>query len=53
MTGSRHTVLMEKNGIGRTACFTPVEFAQPPAPGTFVSVRVTGRRAENLVGVPL
>jgi threonylcarbamoyladenosine tRNA methylthiotransferase MtaB len=53
MTGSRHTVLMERGGIGRTACFTPVEFAQPPAAGTFVPVRVTGRRAEHLIGAPV
>jgi len=41
MTGSRHTVLMERGGIGRTPCFTPVAFDKG-VPGSFLSLAITG-----------
>jgi threonylcarbamoyladenosine tRNA methylthiotransferase MtaB len=41
MTGSRHTVLMERGGIGRTPCFTPVAFDKG-VPGGFLSLTITG-----------
>jgi threonylcarbamoyladenosine tRNA methylthiotransferase MtaB len=41
MTGSRHTVLMERGGIGRTPCFTPVSFDKG-VPGSFLSLTITG-----------
>jgi threonylcarbamoyladenosine tRNA methylthiotransferase MtaB len=52
MAGSRHTVLMERGGIGRTPCFTPVEVGDR-AHGTFLTIRVTGRRGEHLTGLPI
>ncbi|HKX64646.1 MAG TPA: tRNA (N(6)-L-threonylcarbamoyladenosine(37)-C(2))-methylthiotransferase MtaB [Rhizomicrobium sp.] len=52
MIGSRHTVLMERGGIGRTPCFTPVEIGDI-AHGTFLDVRITGRSGEHLTGLPL
>ena len=52
MIGSRHSVLMERGGIGRTPCFTPVEIGDI-AHGTFLDVRVTGRSGEQLTGAPL
>jgi threonylcarbamoyladenosine tRNA methylthiotransferase MtaB len=52
MTGSQHTVLMERGGIGRTPCFTPVEVGDV-AYGTFLPVRITGRNAMHLTGMPL
>jgi threonylcarbamoyladenosine tRNA methylthiotransferase MtaB len=51
MTGSRHMVLMERGGIGRTPCFTPVEVGDVPY-GTFLPVRITGRSATHLTGMP-
>lgn len=52
MIGSHHTVLMERGGIGRTPCFTPVEIGDI-AHGTFLNVHVTGRSGEQLTGAPL
>jgi threonylcarbamoyladenosine tRNA methylthiotransferase MtaB len=52
MAGSQHTVLMERGGIGRTPCFTPVEVGDV-AYGTFLPVRITGRNAMHLTGMPL
>jgi len=50
MTGSRHTVLMERGGIGRTPCFTPVSFDKA-APGSMLSLTITGRRGDRLTGI--
>ncbi|HWY65855.1 MAG TPA: tRNA (N(6)-L-threonylcarbamoyladenosine(37)-C(2))-methylthiotransferase MtaB [Rhizomicrobium sp.] len=49
MKGSRHMVLAERGGIGRTPCFTPVEIGDV-AYGTFLAVAITGRRATHLTG---
>ena len=49
MKGSRHMVLMERGGIGRTPCFTPVEMPGL-AYGTLLRVAITGRRATHLTG---
>jgi len=49
MKGSRHMVLMERGGIGRTPCFTPVEMPDL-AYGTLLRVAITGRRATHLTG---
>ncbi|HEU0096940.1 MAG TPA: MiaB/RimO family radical SAM methylthiotransferase, partial [Rhizomicrobium sp.] len=51
MVGSRHTVLMERGGIGRTPCFTPVAIGDVPH-GTFLPVTITGRSGERLTAVP-
>jgi threonylcarbamoyladenosine tRNA methylthiotransferase MtaB len=51
MTGSHHMVLMERDGIGRTPCFTPVEVGDVPY-GTFLPVRITGHNATHLTGMP-
>jgi threonylcarbamoyladenosine tRNA methylthiotransferase MtaB len=50
MKGSRHMVLAERGGIGRTPCFTPVEIGAV-AHGTFLPVHITGRRGEHLTGI--
>ena len=52
MKGSRHMVLAERGGIGRTPCFTPVEIGNV-AYGTFLAVAITGRRATHLTGAPV
>jgi threonylcarbamoyladenosine tRNA methylthiotransferase MtaB len=49
MVGSRRTVLMERGGIGRTPCFTPVEIGNRPH-GAFLDIRITGRQGERLKG---
>jgi threonylcarbamoyladenosine tRNA methylthiotransferase MtaB len=51
MNGSRHMVLAERGGIGRTPCFTPVEIGEV-AYGTFLPVAITGRHGEHLTGTP-
>jgi threonylcarbamoyladenosine tRNA methylthiotransferase MtaB len=48
MKGSRHTILMERGGVGRTPCFAPVKFDAPY--GTFLPVTITGRSGEYLAG---
>ena len=56
MTGSRHTLLVEKQDpasgqwIGRTPCFTPVLFTGDAAPGVFADIVVTGRQDDQLAG---
>jgi threonylcarbamoyladenosine tRNA methylthiotransferase MtaB len=56
MHGQRHTLLVEKSGLpdetclGRTECFAPVEFSGNVSPGSFVSVNVSGRRGDHLLG---
>jgi threonylcarbamoyladenosine tRNA methylthiotransferase MtaB len=50
MMGSRHTVLMERGGIGRTPCFTPVAFDKG-VPGSFLAVTITGRCGDRLTGI--
>jgi threonylcarbamoyladenosine tRNA methylthiotransferase MtaB len=50
MTGTRNTILMERGGIGRTPCFTPVEIGGF-AHGTFLPVRITGRSGGRLTGI--
>jgi threonylcarbamoyladenosine tRNA methylthiotransferase MtaB len=48
MTGSRQRVLMERGGIGRTPCFTPVVFDAPH--GAFLTLTITGRDGSRLTG---
>jgi threonylcarbamoyladenosine tRNA methylthiotransferase MtaB len=50
MIGSRHTLLMERGGIGRTPCFTPVEISGVPH-GTFLPAHITGRVGNHLMGL--
>ncbi len=52
MKGSRHMVLAERGGIGRTPCFTPVEIGNV-AYGTFLAVAITGRHGGHLTGAPV
>jgi threonylcarbamoyladenosine tRNA methylthiotransferase MtaB len=50
MIGARRTVLMERGGIGRTPCFTPVCF-DGGVPGSLLDLTITGRRGERLTGM--
>jgi threonylcarbamoyladenosine tRNA methylthiotransferase MtaB len=48
MVGSTRTVLMERGGVGRTACFTPVAF--DGAAGTFLPLALKARGGDRLIG---
>jgi threonylcarbamoyladenosine tRNA methylthiotransferase MtaB len=50
MRGQRHSILVEKGGLGRTKCFAPVEFSGNASPGSFVTVNVSGRQGDHLLG---
>jgi threonylcarbamoyladenosine tRNA methylthiotransferase MtaB len=49
MRGSRQSILMERGGIGRTPCFTPVAFDAPH--GALLTLMITGRDGARLTGV--
>jgi len=49
MKGASHIVLMERGGIGRTQCFTPVKFDAPY--GSFLPLTITGRTGDKLTGI--
>jgi threonylcarbamoyladenosine tRNA methylthiotransferase MtaB len=48
MVGGTREILMEKGGIGRTACFAPVKFAGTA--GRFVTVALTAAKNGQLLG---
>jgi threonylcarbamoyladenosine tRNA methylthiotransferase MtaB len=48
--GSEHSVLIERNGLGRTEYFMPVLVAGT-VPGSPLPVRITGRADNKLVGI--
>jgi threonylcarbamoyladenosine tRNA methylthiotransferase MtaB len=50
MIGTRHTILMERGGIGRTPCFTPVEIGGAPH-GACLPVTITRRNGDKLAGI--
>jgi len=51
MAGSVQQLLVEKPGMGRTRCFTPVAFDGAAEAGAFLDVRITGRAGDQLTGV--
>lgn len=51
LLGSEQTLLVEKPGVGRTACFAPVRFAGDA--DTFVRVRITDAAPGHLIGEAL
>ena len=48
LVGTTQTILVEKNGLGRTECFAPVTFEADAAPGAFVTTKITGASAKEL-----
>jgi threonylcarbamoyladenosine tRNA methylthiotransferase MtaB len=50
LVGSTQTLLLERGGIGRTACFAPARFVGEP--GTFVTTRITGATSTHLIAEP-
>jgi threonylcarbamoyladenosine tRNA methylthiotransferase MtaB len=49
LVGSEQMLLMEKAGLGRTPCFTPVRFAGVAAPGEFKRVHIVGATHDYLM----
>jgi threonylcarbamoyladenosine tRNA methylthiotransferase MtaB len=47
LAGTTQTLLVEKNGIGRTECFAPARI--DAVPGTFVTARITGAAQGHLL----
>jgi threonylcarbamoyladenosine tRNA methylthiotransferase MtaB len=46
---TQQSVLIEKRGVGRTACFAQTEVEGAATPGSFVSARITAATATRLV----
>ena len=51
--GRTRSVLVEREGLGRTPQFAEIELDRSIAPGTIVDVRITGRGAQHLTGQAL
>jgi len=51
MKGSAQVVLVEKQGLGRTPCFTHVTFDGIAKDGDLIPVTVTGRVGDHLTGI--
>jgi threonylcarbamoyladenosine tRNA methylthiotransferase MtaB len=49
LVGTTQTLLMEKAGIGRTPCFSPVRFTGSAEPGSFIDVRINGIAGNRLI----
>jgi threonylcarbamoyladenosine tRNA methylthiotransferase MtaB len=49
LIGTEQVILVEKSGLGRTACFAPVEICHTAALGGFARVRITGSSGKHLV----
>jgi threonylcarbamoyladenosine tRNA methylthiotransferase MtaB len=47
--GSEQTLLVEKPGFGRTACFAQARFDSPAQPGEIVRVRVAAATPTHLI----
>jgi threonylcarbamoyladenosine tRNA methylthiotransferase MtaB len=49
LIGSEQTLLVEKDGMGRTACFAQAHFARPAQPGSFARVRIVDAAPAHLI----
>jgi threonylcarbamoyladenosine tRNA methylthiotransferase MtaB len=49
LIGMEHTLLVEKDGMGRTECFAQVHFAFEAQPGSFARVRIAGAAPTHLI----
>ena len=48
LVSSEQTLLVERQGLGRSECFAPVVFTSDATPATFVRCRITGMRDDVL-----
>jgi threonylcarbamoyladenosine tRNA methylthiotransferase MtaB len=51
LVGRNETLLVEKPGFGRTACFASAAFEGDVAPGSLVPAHITGAAADHLTAV--
>jgi threonylcarbamoyladenosine tRNA methylthiotransferase MtaB len=49
LVGSEQSLLAEKAGMGRTACFAPVELQTAATPGALLRSRITGATQTHLI----
>jgi threonylcarbamoyladenosine tRNA methylthiotransferase MtaB len=49
LVGSEQSILVEKAGFGRTACFAPAELRKTATPGAFVRARIAASTAKQLI----
>ncbi|HEV2561353.1 MAG TPA: tRNA (N(6)-L-threonylcarbamoyladenosine(37)-C(2))-methylthiotransferase MtaB [Rhizomicrobium sp.] len=49
LIGSEQSLLIEENGIGRTASFAPARFEGDAAPGSLARARITGASSRHLI----
>ena len=47
--GKHHSILIEKNHLGRAENFAPVRFSTPQQQGTIVSATITGTNGQDLI----
>jgi threonylcarbamoyladenosine tRNA methylthiotransferase MtaB len=53
MIGSEQSLLIERNGLGRTPCFAQTRVSGDAQPGELVRVRVTDATATHLIAEPV
>jgi threonylcarbamoyladenosine tRNA methylthiotransferase MtaB len=51
--GSEQSLLVEKAGLGRTACFAQARLVGSAKPGDLIRVRVTDATATHLIAEPV
>ncbi len=49
LVGTRQSLLMERQDVGRTACFMPVKITGHAEPGTFRDVLIAGTNGKQLI----
>jgi len=53
LVGSEQILLVEKSGLGRTACFAQARFTREAQPGDLIRVRVTDATSTHLIAEPV
>ncbi|HEY2033297.1 MAG TPA: tRNA (N(6)-L-threonylcarbamoyladenosine(37)-C(2))-methylthiotransferase MtaB [Rhizomicrobium sp.] len=53
LVGSAQTLLVEKSGAGRTACFAQARLTGEAQPGEMIGVRITGAMPTHLIAEPI
>ena len=53
LVGSEQILLVEKSGLGRTACFAQARFTGEAQPGDLIRVRVTDATSTHLIAEPV
>jgi len=53
LIGTEQKILVERDGFGHSECFAPVSVTGFTENGSVVSVRISGRKDDVLVGEPV